>query len=78
MIFKSFMRQPLFKYQDKSETLMRFARYIKSRLNENKGVKQYINDENLKEVEWLLIAVEAVMSNKEEIFITRTINKAIQ
>ena len=59
----------LFKYQDKHETLMRFAQYINSRLNENKGIKQYINDENLEEVEWLLIGVEAVMSNKEEIFL---------
>ena len=59
----------LFKYQDKHETLMRFAQYINSRLNENKGIKQYINDENLEEVEWLLIGVEAVISNKEEIFL---------
>lgn len=59
----------LFKYQDKHETLMRFAQYINSRLNENKGIKKYINDENLEEVEWLLIGVEAVMSNKKEIFL---------
>jgi hypothetical protein len=57
------------RYTGKDKTLDAFIGYLTERLKENKSVKKYFELEDIVQSEKLLLAVFAIVTNQEEVFI---------